>query len=423
MSLPNLPTVGQMLSDSRYREFIFELDEMFRGDPTYSGRKQQRILEGAARGEKIVRFEDRYVISSFFPPMPSRAFKTFVKGGIDKQSLYSDLAHGRRSAPLTVHLCITTRCQYRCEHCGATYDGERSELTKHEWIKVIRDLQDLGVAYIIFSGGEPLVRDDMEEIISAVDDRSTTLLFTNGRELTPDRARSLKRSGLFFLAVSLDSPYPVEHNRIRCNPKAFSHAIAAIRNASQAGLYTLVSSVVFKRDVNETNLYTLFQLAEDNGAIEVRIHQPVPGGKLADPKDADQIFYTEETRNRLYEIQFAANRRDDLPKVSSFAYTEGPCKFGCGAGALHSYISAAGDLWPCDFVPLSFGNVLKEDLKQVYDRMMAAGLGPKNFCMARAIAKKLKGKQLPLSPDESAEMCRSCQSRSYPRFFKDLQAA
>jgi len=423
MPLPDLPIVGQMLSDKRYREFIFELDEMFRGDPTYSARKQQRILEGAARGEKIVRFEDRYVISSFFPPMPSKAFKTFVSGGIDKENLYDDLAHGRRSAPLTAHLCITTRCQYRCEHCGATYDGERSELTKDEWIQVIRDLQELGLAYIVFSGGEPLVRDDMEEIISAVDDRSTTLLFTNGRALTLDRARSLKASGLFFLAVSLDSPYPEEHNRIRRNPKAFAHAVAAIRNASQAGLYTLVSAVVFKKDLTEQNLYTLFHLAKENGAHEVRIHQPVPGGQLADPKDADQIFFTEETRQRLYKIQFAANQRDDLPKVSSFAYTEGPCKFGCGAGVLHSYISAAGDLWPCDFVPLSFGNVLKEDLKTVYGRMLSAGLTPKTFCMARAVAKKLKGKQLPLSPEESAEMCGSCRSPSYPQFFKDLQAA
>jgi MoaA/NifB/PqqE/SkfB family radical SAM enzyme len=420
----NLPILGEMLSDRRYRAFVVELDEMFRGDPTYSARKQKRILESAARGEKILRFEDRYVVSSFFPPMPSRAFKTFVTGGIDNDNLYRDLAYARRSAPLTVHLCITTRCPYRCEHCGATYHGQRCELTRDEWIRVIRDLQDLGVAYIVFSGGEPLVRDDMEEIVRAVDDRSTTLLFTNGRQLTLERARSLKQSGLFILAVSLDSPDPEQHNRMRRNPKAFSYALSAIRNASRAGLYTLVSAVVYRRHLNKQNLFRLFRLGKENGAHEVRIHEPLPRGELTDPGEAAQIFYTKEDVARLYRIQFAANQSaSGLPKVSSFPYTEGPCKFGCGAGVLHSYISATGDLWPCDFVPLSFGNVLKEGLREVYGRMLAAGLTPNTFCMAKAIAGKLKGKQLPLSPDESAELCRAYRSQSYPRFFKDLQAA
>ena len=73
-----------MLSNRQYREFALELDDIFRKDPAYASRKQKRILTAAARGERIVRFEDRYVISSFVPPIPSRAFKTFVTAGIDR---------------------------------------------------------------------------------------------------------------------------------------------------------------------------------------------------------------------------------------------------------------------------------------------------------------------------------------------------
>ena len=419
----NRPILKQMHSDAAYRRFAFELDEMFQDDPHYTPKGGRQILDGAAKGERIIRFEDRYVVSSFVPPVPSRAFQTFVTGGVDKDHLFTDLAFARRSAPLSVHLCITTRCQYRCEHCGATVPDGHTELTKDEWIRVIGQLQDLGVANIVFSGGEPLVRDDMEEIIGTVDERSTTLLFTNGKALTPQRAESLKRAGLFILAVSLDSPYPEQHNRIRRNPRAFEYAITAIRNAARAGLYTVVSSVVFRRDLNKENLVRLFELAHDNGAHEARIHQPIPQGKLRDPAQAEEIFHTDEDIARLYQIQFAANRANNgLPKVSSFPYTEGPCKFGCGAGLLHSYISATGDLWPCDFVPLFFGNVLTDGVRETYGRMMQVAGIPKKYCMAIRLAYKLKGKKLPLGTDDSIEICRACQSRSYPGFFKDLQS-
>ena len=116
----NLPILKEMLSDRRYGEFALELDELLRSDPNYTARKGSRILEGAARGERILRFEDRYVISTCLPPVPSRAFVTFLTGGIDPDSLFTDLAYARRSAPLSVHLCVTPRCPYRCEHCGAT---------------------------------------------------------------------------------------------------------------------------------------------------------------------------------------------------------------------------------------------------------------------------------------------------------------
>jgi len=417
----NIPVLEEMFSDAQYRKFVLELDAVFRNDPNYSARKLTKIFESAARGEKIVRFEDRYVVSSFVPPIPSRAFVTFVSGGIDKDNLFTDLAHARRSAPLSVHLCITARCMYNCEHCGATITDE-AELATDEWIRVIRELQELGIAYVVFSGGEPLMRDDMEEIISAVDDRSTTLLFTNGRSLTPERARSLKQSGLFILAVSLDSPLAEEHNRIRRNRHAFSHALSAIENASRAGLYTLVSAVVYRRDLNKDNLVRLFRLAKEHGAHEVRVHQPIPRGQLTDPEEAKQIFFTKEDVTRLYRIQLAANQsKEDFPKVSSFPYTEGPRKFGCGAGVLHSYISSTGDLWPCDFVPFSFGNVLTEGVKQPYARMMKEAGIPKGYCYAIRIAEQLKGRDIPLSTEESAELFRASKSRSYPRFFKDLQ--
>lgn len=420
----NLPIIKEMFGDRQYREFTFEVDALLAKDPSYTPKQGRKIFEGTARGERIVRLDDQYVISSFVPPVPSEAFKTFISAGTDENTLFKDLGYVRRLAPLTAHLCITPRCMYRCKHCGATIADKHAEPTTDQWKKVIAGLQEMGVAYIVFSGGEPLLRADMEEIIGSVDDRSTTLLFTNGKELSAERAFSLKQSGLFILAVSLDSADAEKHNAVRRHPEAFSHALEAIENASRAGLYTLVSSVVFRRDLNRENLHRLFALARCHGAHEVRIHQPIPRGKLAHAEEAREIFHTKEDTARLSRIQFAANRhRNGFPKVSSFSYTEGPHKFGCGAGILHSYITSTGDLWPCDFVPLSFGNVFTEGLKRPYERMMKAAGVPKRYCMAKHIAGQLEGRELPLGIEESTELCRRCQSKSYPRFFHDLQVS
>lgn len=416
--------VQRMLSDSNYLQFVVDMDRQLRSDPAYRSRNQVKILEGAARGERIVPFEDKYVVSSFFPPMPSRAFMTFLAGAKQKDKPFASLAEGGRSAPLSTHVCITTRCQYRCEHCGATTPDKCSELTLQQWQKVFADLQDLGVAYLGISGGEPLLRRDLEDILASIDDRSTTLLFTNGRALTPERARSLKQAGLFYLAVSLDSPDAAEHNRFRRNPRAFDHALTAIRNSADAGLYTMVSAVVLKRLLTRENLLQLFKTAGDQGAQEIRIHQPVPSGELADPAEHTDIFYTPDDIRMLYDLQFEVNEtRPELPKVSSFTYTEGPEKFGCGAGVMHSYISSTGELWPCDFVPASFGNVLETPVAELYRQMNCVAQSPRTTCMARTLAKQLQGKSLPVVGDEAAELCAGCSGGELPRFFSDLHVA
>lgn len=416
--------VQRMLSDPSYLQFVVGMDRSLRSDPEYRSRNQVKILEGAARGERVIPFEDRYVVSSFFPPMPSRAFQTFLEGAKCKDKKYASLARGERSAPLSTHVCITTRCQYRCEHCGATTPDKCSELSLEQWQNVFADLQNLGVAYLGISGGEPLLRRDLEDIMGSIDDRSTTLLFTNGRALTPERAASLKAAGLFYLAVSLDSPDAQEHNRFRRNPRAYEHALTAIRNASEAGLYTMVSAVVLKRLLTRENLLQLFETAKQHGAQEVRIHQPVPSGELADPAEHTEIFYTPDDIKMLYDLQFEVNEgRPDLPKVSSFTYTEGPEKFGCGAGVMHSYISSTGELWPCDFVPASFGNVLEEPVADLYRKMNCAAQSPRTKCLARSVAKQLRGKNLPLVGDEAADLCAGCSGGELPRFFNDLKVA
>lgn len=93
-------------------------------------------------------------------------------------------------------------------------------------------------------------------------------------------------------------------------------------------------------------------------------------------------------------------------KISCDPYTEGISKFGCGAGLFHSYIDSNGDLYPCDFLPLSFGNSVKETLPEIWlkmrDKILESRVYSKNFsadnhCLAQKFNKFNSLKKLPIS--------------------------
>ncbi|MDZ7616347.1 MAG: hypothetical protein U1E05_05040, partial [Patescibacteria group bacterium] len=181
--------------------------------------------------------------------------------------------------------------------------------------------------------------------------------------------------------------------------------------------------VVYRRHLTREHIVRLATLVQRYGAHELRIHQPPPRGQLADSQEAEGIFYNEDDVARLNDIQFALNSAGgDFLKISAMSHTQGPCKFGCGAGVLHSYVSATGELWPCEFVPLSFGNVLREDFAEVYAQMVDAVGIPKNYCWACKLSGELANRRLPLGRAESHALARADRSSTYPQFFRDLQS-
>jgi uncharacterized radical SAM superfamily Fe-S cluster-containing enzyme len=104
--------------------------------------------------EKALNFNDRFVLNTHFPPYPSRAFENLVEhfssiGDVSERHLFS------------VTLAVTNRCNYRCWHCyNAGRDQQDIPLSAHK--ELVTELQELGVVHVTLSGGEPLLRDDLE---------------------------------------------------------------------------------------------------------------------------------------------------------------------------------------------------------------------------------------------------------------------
>jgi MoaA/NifB/PqqE/SkfB family radical SAM enzyme/SAM-dependent methyltransferase len=359
--------------------------------------------------EKVIPFQGRYVLNTHFPPYPGPAFNTMAQN-------FNEVGEAGARRLFSVTLGITNRCPYRCWHC---YNANRNQkdVPLSIWKAVIARIQELGAANVTLSGGEPLLRDDLEEIAACFTDRTSLTLNTTGRGLTPKRALSLRDAGLFAVGVSVDSLVAEEHDRMRGYPGAFKIALEAIKVASDCGLYPYIISVATRTFLEPDHFHSFMTFAGKAGALEVHLLEPSATGKLAGDSS---VTLTDSEKQRILQYQREVAESAELPILSTFTYLESPEAFGCGAGLTHLYIDGSGEVCPCNLVPLSFGNVTSEPLDSILDRMGQHFRKPRTGCVGRTLSPHIDSTELPLMPEASSNLCREYlpQRHPVPRFFQ-----
>jgi len=364
--------------------------------------------------EKVIPFGTQAVVNTHFPPYPSAAFDQLVRqfgriGAAGAGRLYS------------VTLAVTNRCPFDCWHC---YNAGRcqQDLPLAVLRRLAADLQDRGAVMITLTGGEPLLRTDLPEIVQSFDARSCVVLGTTGEGLTPERARQLKDQGMFAVGISLDALDEAEHDRLRGRPGAFRSALGALAAAREAGLYPYVVAVATRELLRRERFLRFLAFAGQVGALEVHLLEPSAVGRLA---EHPEVMLTAAERRQIFDYQAEVAGDAALPILSSFAYLESPDAFGCGAGLTHLYIDGSGEVCPCNLVPLSFGNVAREPLDPILDRMGRCFERPRTSCVARQIGSRLPPGPLPLAPEPSRRFCEQHLPRRHPvpAFFRIRDAA
>ena len=412
----------QMALDPACWKFAWQIHRLYRSDRCY---RPVRLLMASwrlGRQERILRVRGKYLITSFLPPVPSRAFLQHLTAVPAAEQPLTQQLRAQRSAPISMFLEVTSRCDCSCVHCSARDRRALDELPLHTWRRIISRLQEMGVSILGLTGGEPLMRADLEQLIQAIDDRSVSYVFTNGRRMTASRARALADAGLFGLGVSLDSPVAAEHDARRGVAGVHAAALKAMEHAAAAGLHVMAQTVVMPGDIDGSRMETICRQAREHGAREVRLLEPLPSGALRHA-DASNSFLTPQDRAQLIAFQHQANRRLDMPRVTSFAWTESPEQYGCGAGTQHSYIACNGDLYPCDFVPLAFGNAAHEDIAQLWTAMNRAIGLPKPVCFAFTVQPYVgrATSPLPLQGQQALSVCAACRADDLPGFYRALR--
>lgn len=210
------------------------------------------------------------------------------------------LRYGRHSKQLPSHLLqfaedkkpvvvwnMTKACNLKCLHCyaQATAGPGPDELSTAEAKAMIDDLAQFGSPVLLFSGGEPLMRQDLPELARyAVAKGMRAVISTNGTLITKDKAKELKDIGLSYVGVSLDG-LPEVHDKFRGVPGAFEDAMAGIRNSMEAGLKVGLRFTVYAKNAPEVP--GVFDLLEKEGIPRVCFYHLVYAGRGSRLMDED----------------------------------------------------------------------------------------------------------------------------------------
>jgi MoaA/NifB/PqqE/SkfB family radical SAM enzyme len=326
------------------------------------------------REEKPVYFDDETLIfSTWAPPVPGEAFNRMISAEI--------AAIMKKRVPDQFSIGITGRCPNHCIHCGAAGFATGQELPADVIVDTIKQAIDMGSYLVAFDGGETMVRNDIVDMVGQVHSpKSITTCFTSGFGLTPERAHALKAAGMYALRISLDSPEEAEHDRIRGRKGAFMDTINGIRNSLEAGILTDLFVVVSPHNIDD--LEDFYSTAADLGVHEMSIYEIIAVGKWLDHEDE---VISQKDVSRLEKFQKAKNTQEEGPRVTAFPYFMGPDMFGCFAGRRWMHVSPAGEVIPCAYTPLSFGNVQEEKLETIWKRMgkHPAYRSGAEYCMMR----------------------------------------
>jgi MoaA/NifB/PqqE/SkfB family radical SAM enzyme len=303
---------------------------------------------------KLVNVDGRLVIHSHLPPINNKAFTRFI----DQHLL------GKTGGPSHAQIGLTNACPQSCRYC---YNKNRTgTLLDTALIKrTIQELKSMGVFWLGFTGGEPLLNKDIVEIVQSAGDDCALKLFTTGESLTEELAKALEKAGLAYVSVSLDHWEEEIHDNIRGRPGAFRTARAAIDIFKRTGIHVSVSSVVSRQMIRENQVETFLEFLIGLGIHEAWLSETKPSS--ADFWDREAVI-TEEERKRLSSTQDAYNKKRGIT-VNFLGHFEGKEHFGCNAGNKMIYVDAFGEVSPCVFTPMTFGNIREKPLREIFAEM------------------------------------------------------
>lgn len=273
-------------------------------------------------------------------------------------------------APLTINWAINNSCNFACSHCYSREDTN-DELSRDVLYSSIEKVVKAGVFSINFGGGEPLLRPDLLEIAAFSSNLGLRVsMNSNGWLIDREKAAALKKAGFTKVGISIDSHLPDVHDRFRGVPGSHARAIAALEHLKSAGITTSVSTVICR--INSSNIDDLVALSLEHGVGQLNFHNFKCSGLGMSNKD--ELDLTPEEWKTFYRDAITAKRSvknldislDDPIIALLDARDAGSLVKGSVCGKLSLNIKANGDMTPCGFIPIVIGNIVSDDLQQVW---------------------------------------------------------
>ncbi len=268
---------------------------------------------------------------------------------------------------------ITSYCNLKCPHCySAASRRPRGELTTEECRRVIDSMAEIGVAMIGWTGGEPLLREDLEELTEYAGSKGIrSNITTNAVLLDRRRATRLAEVGMRAVQISLDGPTPELNRRMRgTSDDEFHRVIDAIRLCKSLNLRVHLATLLGRETLQSAD--DMIELGKREGVDAIRFcgFAPIGRGKRKDVKK--RLEFTQDLHDLLRFIQKAQN---DSSIVMTFDVSFGPVPpeyefHKCIAGVETFYLKGNGDVYPCTALldrEFRVGNLCERPLHEIWN--------------------------------------------------------
>lgn len=267
---------------------------------------------------------------------------------------------------------VTRRCNLACVHCRASAKDipYSRELNKAEALNLIRNFNELGRPLVIFTGGEPLLRPDLFELIRAVRENGQKVaLSTNGTLISPAVIAEIKALEVSRCSISIDGASSAAHDGFRGVPGAFELALKGVRQFRCADIPVQINTTITYENFQE--LPAIFELCKQLGVAAWHVFLLVPVGRgtvlqSISPSVYEQALVWIYKQSQTTEIEIKPTCAPQYNRLLSQKATGGRVGRGCLGGMGFCFISHTGMVQPCGYLQLNCGNVREMPLSEIW---------------------------------------------------------
>jgi radical SAM protein with 4Fe4S-binding SPASM domain len=324
------------------------------------------------------------------PPHSKKNKKTVNKG--DKHLINMPLNHTLR----LVFFETTAGCNLECSHCrrlDASRETGRDDLSRTHALGLIDQIAEFSSPIIVFSGGEPLIREDIFELMShAVKKNLKVALATNGILVSEETALKIKQTGVERVSVSFDGADSHTHNHFRKITGSFEAALKGTENLIKLDVGVQINMTVARHNASQLN--QMFELASNLSVSALHLFMLVPvgcgveiaGEEMLSPQEYEQVLLKFFELSNQYDLMTKATcaphyfrikmqkGKSDGIAESGVLKTHARDKLfhsetrGCLAGSSVLFVSHRGQVFPCGYLPVEAGNIKNTRMKDIWEK-------------------------------------------------------
>ncbi|MBG7609276.1 MAG: PqqD family peptide modification chaperone [Anaerolineae bacterium] len=289
----------------------------------------------------------------------------------------------RPSAPYRMDLALTYRCNDNCAHCYNARPRNYPEMNSESWKRVIDRAWDLGIPHIVFTGGEPTLRDDLPELIAHAEaNGQITGMNTNARRLQdPHFVEALVEAGLDHVQITVESHDAHIHDSMVRKRGAWQQTIAGLRNVLGTRLYVMTNTTMLQE--NAPTMATTLEFLAELGVPTIGLNALIYAGQ-------GLSVGTGLRESELSALLAMAQEKTEQCGQKLIWYTPTQyCHFdptqnnlgvkGCTAALYNMCIEPDGGVLPCQSYYRQLGNFLKDPWESIWNHELSIKLRERSY--------------------------------------------